>query len=227
MRLILPLLLTFAAQATLVAADLPTVMAGMNTASAQYTGMSATIRSVTYTKLVDDTNVESGEIWVQRNSKGQVGLRIAFTEPARKQVRVDGTTVEIYTEGINQIDEYDLKSKSEQLEEALLIGFGPSGNYLQERYDIELVGEEVLEGVATVKLLLTPKDEEARAKGQTLEMWVSTETWQPIQQKLNESDGDYRLYYYGEAKINPGIKPADLKFKFPRGKRPKRVKPQA
>lgn len=227
MRLILPLLLTFVAHTSLAAADLATVLTNMNATAAQYKGMSAKIRSETYTKLVDDTNIESGELWVQRDAKGQVSLRISFTEPSRKQVRIEKTTVEIYTEGINQIDEYNLKSKSEQLEEALLIGFGASGDYLQARYDIAPVGDEMIEGEATVKLLLTPKDEEARAKGQTLEMWVSTTTWQPIQQKLNESDGDYRLYHYGDAKINPGIKASDLKFKLAPGKRPKRVKPRA
>jgi outer membrane lipoprotein-sorting protein len=224
MRLILPLLLTFVAHATLVAADLPTVVAKMNTAAAQYKGMTAKIRSVKYTRLVDDKNTESGEIWVQRDPKGQVTLRISITEPSRRQVRVEGTKVEIYREGINQIEEMDLKSKREQLEEALLIGFGASGDYLQARYNIVLGGGETLEDEATVKLMLTPKDEEARAKGQTLEMWVSTTTWQPIQQKLNESDGDYQLYYYGDATINPGIKDSDLKLDVAPGKKPKRVK---
>lgn len=226
MRFILPLLLTFVAQATLAAADLPSVLAEMNSAAAQYKGMTAKIRSVKYTKLVDDSNVETGEIWVQRDAKGQVALRISITDPSRKQVRVEKNTVEIYTEGINQIDEYDLKSKREQLEEALLIGFGAAGDYLQERYDIEMVGDETLQDEATVKLMLTPKDPAAKAKGQTIEMWVSTKSWQPVQQKINESDGDYQLYYYGDATINPGIKPADLKFEFAPGKKPKRVKPR-
>ena len=57
-------------------------------------------------------------------------------------------------------------------------------------------------------------------------MWVSTKSWQPVQQKINESDGDYQLYYYGDATINPGIKPADLKFELAPGKKPKRVKPR-
>ncbi len=224
MRLTSILLLALIAPATF-AADLPSVLSSMNGAAAEYKGMTAKMRKVTYTKLVDDTDVETGQVWVRKDSKGQIALRIEIADPAPMQIRAFGTTGAVFKERINQIEEYDLKKRGKQLEEALMLGYGVSGDDLEERYDIALVGEEEVEGQATVLLALTPKDPEDRAKGQRLEMWISTATWQPAQQKITESDGDYRLASYTDMKINPGVSASDLEFDLSRVKgKPKRVK---
>lgn len=225
MRILVPLLLTFVAQATLVAADLPTVLSKMNAAAPQFQDMTADIRWVKYTKLVDDTDVESGDVWVKKEAKGPVQLRIAFTEPVRKQIRIEKTTVELFNEAINQIEEYDLKAKGNQLYEGLLLGFGVSGDDLKERYDITVAAEEAINGQPAVKLAMLPKDEEDRAAGKSVEMWISTQTWQPLQQKAMEHSGDYRLVSYSDVKINPAVKASDLALDLSRAKsKPKRVK---
>ncbi len=225
MRLILPLLLAVVAQATLAAADLPTVLTKMNAAAPQFQGMTAKIRWVKYTKLVDDTSVESGDLWVKKDAKKQVQLRIAFTEPVRKQVRIQKATVELFNEAINQIEEYDLKSKGSQLYEGLLLGYGVSGDDLKQRYDIKIAGEESIDGQPTVRLAMVPKNAEDRAAGKSVEMWISTQSWQPLQQKALEHNGDYRLVSYSGVKINPAIKASDLTLDESRAKsKPKRVK---
>ena len=225
MRFFVPLLLALFAQTTLAAADLPTVLSKMNAAAAPFQGMTAKIRWVKYTKLVDDTDPESGDLWVKRDDKGQVQLRIAFTEPVRKQIRVEKTSAELFNETINQIEEYDLKARGNELYEGLLLGFGVSGDELKKRYDIKIAAEEPIDGQPTVKLELTPKDAEDRAAGKSVQMWISTETWQPIQQKALEHSGDYRLISYSGVKMNPGIKASDLELDLSRAKsKPKRVK---
>ena len=225
MRFFVPLLLALFAQTTLAAADLPTVLSKMNAAAAPFQGMTAKIRWVKYTKLVDDTDAESGDLWVKRDDKDQVRLRIAFTEPVRKQIRVEKTSAELFNETINQIEEYDLKARGNELYEGLLLGFGVSGDELKKRSDIKIVAEEPIDGQPTVKLDLTPKDAEDRAAGKSVQMWISTETWQPIQQKALEHSGDYRLISYSGVKMNPGIKASDLELDLSRAKsKPKRVK---
>ncbi len=225
MRFLVTLLLALVAQATLAAADLPTVLSKMNAAAPQFHGMTAKINWVKYTKLVDDTDVESGELWVKKDAKGQVQLRIAFTEPVRKQIRIEKTTVELFNEAINQIEEYDLKAKGNQLYEGLLLGYGVSGDDLKQRYDIKIAAEEPIDGQPTVKLAMTPKDAEDRAAGKSVEMWISTQSWQPLQQKAMEHNGDYRLVSYDDVKINPGVKASDLALDMSRAKsKPKRVK---
>lgn len=225
MRIFVPLLLALVAQATLAAADLPTVTSKMNAAAAQFQGMTAKIRWIKYTKLVDDENVESGDLWVKKDAKAAVQLRIAFTQPVRKQIRIEKTTVELYNEAINQIEEYDLKAKGNQLYEGLMLGYGVSGDELKKRYDIKIAGEESIDGQPTVKLTMIPKAVEDRDAGKSVEMWISTQSWQPLQQKALEHSGDYRLVSYDGVKINPGVKPTDLALDLSRAKsKPKRVK---
>jgi outer membrane lipoprotein-sorting protein len=56
-------------------------------------------------------------------------------------------------------------------------------------------------------------------------MWISTQTWQPLQQKALEHSGDYRLVSYSGVKINPGVKASDLALDESRAKsKPKRLK---
>jgi outer membrane lipoprotein-sorting protein len=225
MRFLVPLLLALVAQATLAAADLPTVLSRMNAVSAQFQGMTAKISWTKYTKLVDDTDVEAGDLWVKKDSKGQVQLRIAFTEPIRKQIRIEKTTVEMFNEAINQIEEYDLKAKGNQLYEGLLLGYGVSGDDLKKRYDIKIAAEEPIDGQSTIRLDMIPKDAEDRTAGKSVQMWISTQTWQPIQQKALEHSGDYRLISYAGVRINAPIKASDLSLDLSRAKRkPKRVK---
>jgi outer membrane lipoprotein carrier protein len=224
MRFLVPLLLTFVAQATLAAADLPTVLSNMNAAAPKFRDMTAKIDWIKYTKLVDDTSIESGDVWVKKDAKG-VQLRIAFTKPVRKQVRIEKTTVELFTEAINQIEEYDLKSKGSELYEGLVLGYGVSGDELRKRYDITLAGEEAIDSQPTVKLDMIPKNEEDRNLGKSVQMWISTQTWQPLQQKALEHSGDYRLVSYSGVKINPGVKASDLALDESRAKsKPKRLK---
>ena len=225
MRFFVPVLLALVSHAALAAADLPAVISQMNAAAPQFQGMSGKIRWVKYTKLVDDTDVEAGDVWVKKDPKGAVQLRIAFTEPVRKQIRIEKTTVELFNEAINQIEEYDLKAKGNQLYEGLLLGFGVSGDDLQQRYDIKTAGEEPIDGQPTVKLAMIPKNAEDRAAGKSVEMWISTETWQPLQQKALEHGGDYRLVSYSQVKINPGVKASELALDESRAKgKPKRIK---
>ncbi len=196
------------------------VLGEMDKAAAAFDGMRADLRWVTYTALVDDTSVETGKIWVRRDDSGKVDLKIMFDEPARRDLLVEGTQVQMFQPKINQVNEYDLSKKKDQLEQALLVGFGVSGKFLRDHYAVEFGGEEAVGEQPAVKLVLTPKKDDAGVK--KLEMWVSTKTWQPVQQKLDQGDGDYRLYSYSAIEINPGLKNADFKLDLP--KKVKRVK---
>lgn len=217
------LLSIFVSALTLSGAELETVLAEMDKASASFQGMTADLRWVTHTALVDDTSEEIGRLWVKREGNGATTLRIAFEKPAEKHVLISGSYVQIYTPKINQVDEYDLSTSKSKIKQALTFGFGPSGESLLKDYEVSVTGEEEAAGVDTIKLILVPKDPEAKAKMPRLEMWVSKDSWQPVQQKLTQRGGDYRLYEYGGVAVNPPLKDADLKLKIP--KKAKRVKP--
>ncbi len=223
------LLLLFAAvlhaAPTTGATSLDEILAKMDAASASFRGMEAEVEWLAYTSLVDDKSIDKGHMMVRRPNSGDADLFIEFTEPYPKDLLVRGSKVEIYKPKIKTVEEYDLSKSKDQIDQALLIGFGASGKAIRKGYDVRLLGEEEAAGEPTVHLELIPKDEEARRNVKKLEMWVSTNTWQAVQLKLYQDDsGDYRLYTYNDITINPKLDDADFKLDLPKGV--KRLTPQ-
>jgi len=205
----------------LLATDLTTILANMDRAEAQFQGMTARVRMVAYTALVDDEYVREGDMTARRRtargaSSAGVDLRIHFDTPMEKDLLVSGMKAEMYNPKIAIVEEYDLGDSRESVDKALLSGFGVAGTYLAATYDITMGGDEAIEGLQAMKLLMIPKDAELRGSTPKVEMWISTETWQPIQQKRYKSgDGDYELFRYTNVAINPAIKDSAFRLKLP------------
>ncbi len=207
------------------APDLATVLTNMDAAASGWKGMRASLEWVRYMALVDDRSVEEGKIVVRRTADGSAAMLISFEEPNVYFLSVQGTRVEIYKPKIKTVEEYDVSDSKAKVENALLLGFGTSGSYLGQHYDIKLLGPAAVKGQSVVHLDLQPKDPQAELNSQRIEMWVSTEIWQPVQQKIyDRNPGDYRLYSYSEVVLNPALTAEDFKLRLARGT--KRVHPQ-
>ena len=205
--------------------DLATVLTEMDTAAAAWKGMRARLEWVRYMALVDDRSVESGKIAVRRAADGSASMLISFEEPNVYFLSVKAAKVEIYKPKIKTVEEYDVSDSKNKMENALLLGFGTSGSYLDQHYDIEMVGAGTVNDQPVVQLDLQPKDPQAELHNQRIEMWISTEIWQPVQQKIHDlSPGDYRLFSYSEIALNPSLTAEDFKLRLARGT--KRVHPQ-
>lgn len=210
---------------SLQATDLNALLRKMDGAAANFQTLQAKVRWVKYSALVEDATTEEGVIVVRRNPDKSVDMLIEFQDPYPYFLSVQGTQVEIYRPKIAQVEEYDLSRSRESLEQALLLGFGTAGRFLEENYRIKLQGEETAAGQDTVKLELIPKSPDMINKIPRLEMWISKSGWQPVQQKLYEvNPGDYRLYTYTNIAHNPRLKKSAFRLKIPRGT--KRVFPQ-
>lgn len=192
------------------------VLSNMDQAAADWTGMQAKTAWTQYTKLVDDSSVEQGSMAVRRADNGRVDLRIQFTEPYPRDLLVRGAKVEIYKPKIQIVEEYDVSKSKDKLEQALLSGFGVSGKFLQEHYGVEVAGEETVAGVDTVLLELTPKDESMQDSITRIQMWVSKQSWQPVQQRLHQPNGDHRTYLYSDVELNPSLKDSDFELDIPK-----------
>lgn len=205
--------------------DLATVLTNMDAAASGWKGMRASLEWVRYMALVDDSSVEEGNIVVRRTADGSAAMLISFEEPNVYFLSVQGTRVEIYKPKIKTVEEYDVSDSKAKVENALLLGFGTSGSYLGQHYNIELLGPAAVKGQSVVHLDLQPKDPQAELNSQRIEMWVSTDIWQPVQQKIyDRNPGDYRLYSYSEVVLNPALTAEDFKLRLARGT--KRVHPQ-
>ena len=74
---------------------------------------------------------------------------------------------------------------------------------------MKLAGERDLDGDAVVVLELVPKEPEVFDRLEKITLWVSEESWLPVQQQFNEPNGDYVLARYRSVKVNrylPGSK---------------------
>lgn len=214
----LRLLISILAATLSLSAAIPAseVLANMDKAAAGWTGMRADTAWTQYTKLVDDSSVEEGVMAVRRADNGRVDLLIEFSKPYPRELLVRGTQVEIYKPRIQTVEEYDVSKSKDKLEQALLSGFGVSGKFLQEHYEVKVQGEEAAGGVDAVLLDLTPKDESMRESITRIQMWVSKTTWQPVKQRLHQPNGDYRTYLYSNVELNPNLKESDFKTTAPK-----------
>ena len=187
--------------------------------------MRAQVQWIRYRSLVDEKTVESGRIAVRRARSGNFQMLLEFKQPNNYFLSVKGAKVEIYKPRIKLVEEYNLSNSRDQLENALLIGFGTAGSYLSRHYVIEVGKDEEVAGHPAVKLGLHPKDPEGRLNNLRLDMWISTEHWQPVQQRVYERNPkDYRVYSYSEMQINPALTADDFKLRLARGTR--RTQPQ-
>ena len=207
------------------APSLEAVLQNMDSAADVWQGMRAKVEWVRYISLVDDRRVESGRIAVRATKSGAIQMLLAFQQPSVQYISVRQAKVEIYKPKIKTVEEYDLRKSKEKLENALLLGFGTAGSYLNEHYEIVLEGEEAVAGQPAVKLDLQPRNPRGDLNNQRIEMWISTTHWQPIQQKIyDRNPKDYRLYSYSDVKMNPSFKSNE--FKLPLGRGTNRVRPQ-
>lgn len=207
------------------APKLETLLANMDSAASAWAGMRAEVRWVRYVSFVDDMRVESGRLAVRRSASGDVEMLLEFQHPNHYFLAVRAAKVEIYKPKIKTVEQYDVSESKEKLQNALLLGFGTEGSYLRKHYDIAVQGEESMADQQTVRIDLRPKDPGSELNNRHLEMWISTSSWQPVQQKIYEiAPGDYRLYSYSAIELNPKFSDREFKLRVPRGTR--RVRPQ-
>ena len=207
------------------AADrLEETLSKMDAAALRFHALTAQLSYTKVTLVVDDRVTESGDIHFKKE-KGGKGFKvlIEFTQPEAKTVLFRDNKAWIYRPKIAQMEEYDLGKNRERLEQFLLLGFGAPGHELLKAYTVTLAGEVNLSGAATVKLDLTPLGSLA-GQLRKVELWLSRDTWQPVQQQFTEPSGDYLLARYTNIKENAAL--PDSVFQIKTSGKVKKVRPQ-
>jgi len=200
--------------------DLTEILSHMNKAAENLRTISANLEYTKVTVLVDDKAVQSGQL-LYRKSNG-TDILIDFKKPEPRTFAFRKNRGEIYNPKINQIDEYNLEGKSGMVEQFLLLGFGTESDKIKKDYELKFLKEEDLQGDITVVLDLTPRSESTRAQLTRIQLWVSEESWLPVQQKFLQPGGDYLLARYTNVKVNRPLSNAAFIIRAP--KDVKRVK---
>jgi len=201
-----------------LAADtsLEAVFARIDKGAAGFKGLTADMKRLHHVELVNANEVDEGTITVKKVKAGDVRILIKFTKPEPKTVMIGSGKAQIYTPKANEVQEADIKKHKGLINEVLLLGFGSSSSELKASYTIQLGGPDTVDGTATVRIELVPKNEEIRHSIKKCELWIP-ENGIPVQQKFYEGGGDYQIAIYSHIVLNPNIPDSAVKLDLPKG----------
>ncbi len=183
--------------------DLNQILSHINESAKHLKTLSADLEYTKVTVLVNDFATESGQMYY-RNAKSP-DILINFKNPAPKVILFKKDKAEIYQPKINQIQEFDLSKHSSLIQQFLLLGFGTESKELRKVYEVKYLKEEQLGGDTTAVLELVPREESVAAQLSKIHLWISEESWLPVQQKFFEAGGDYSIARYSSVKVNRNL----------------------
>jgi len=199
----------------LSAATLDSVLARMDQNAVTFKSMSAKVRRVAHTAVINEDDVSEGTMRMKRN-KRDVQFVTEFTVPDLSSVAVSGSKAERYFPKLNVVEEYDL-GKIRGIEKYLALGFGASGKELKEDYGIRALGEETVNGDKTLRVELIPKAPQVLQNFPKIELWISEEKGYPLQEKFHQTGGDYQSVTFTDVVINPSLPDSVYKLNPPKG----------
>ena len=213
-RIFLGLILLVGVSASEAASTASQILARMDQESSTFRGVSAAITRVKYTAILDDRTEEQGTM-VVRKAANSIESKILIEKPNPRAVAFSGSKVEVFYPKINTVQEFDVGKNRSLVDQFLLLGFGGSGKDLAKSYTVTAKGEETVAGVATTRLVLSPKSAKVRDLLKYVEIWVPHGAAHPIRQKFVEPSDDYMEVTYSEVKINPVLGASDVRLDLP------------
>ncbi len=202
------------------APDFTEILSRMNDSAKRLRTLTANLEYTTVTVLVDDRSTQYGRLFFRKDKKPEILIK--FEKPDPKVILFRRNKAEIYNPKINQIQEYDVEPRSELVQQFLLLGFGTEVADLKKSYGLKLVGEEEIEDETAAVLELTPLRKDIAGQLSKVELWISEESWLPMQQKFFQPGGDYLVARYSGTKVNRNIPSSTFRIEAAAGA--KRVK---
>jgi outer membrane lipoprotein-sorting protein len=173
--------------------------------------------------IVQEHDLQKGKVYFVRHEK-DTHMAADINQPDQKQVVFTEGKIRLYQPKIDQITEYEAGKNREEVESFMVLGFGGRGHDLTKSFDVKYLGEEVIDGVKTVKLDLAPKAEKVRNMFSHFTLWMDTTRDVSLKQQAFEPSGDYRIATYSNIKINEKV--PDETFKIKTTPHTKVVRPQ-
>lgn len=208
--------LTAVALGCLHAGPLEDTFARMDRTAAKFSGVTADLRRVNHTGVLNEDDVETGTFLMKRNRR-DVRILFDIKQPEPKQYFFDGHKLEIYLPRIQTVQEYEAGKYKSLADEFLLLGFGTTSKELLSAYTISLGGPESIGNEKAARLELIPKSKELLTHLTRVELWISDALGVPVQQKFYSPGGNYNLATYNNLMINPNLPDSAVKLNLPKG----------
>ncbi len=194
--------------------ELAEILARMDERARDLKTVTANLEYTKVTVLVNDHSTETGRIYFRKGRSPEVLLHIE--KPDTKIILFKKSSAQIYTPKTNQLQEYDLRHHSSLLQQFLLLGFGSESSQMEKAYRISLLREERLRGDAVALLELVPRSDKVAAQLSKVQLWVSEDSWLPMQQQFFEPGGDYMLAKYTAMRVNRPLRSSTFRINTPK-----------
>jgi len=212
-----------APQAASTSADLEKVLSQMDAVAASFKSAEADFVWDQYTKVVNETDTQTGKVYFRRKSK-ETEMAANIAKPTQKYVLYQNSTVRVYEPQIDRVTVYNTGKNRAEVEGFLVLGFGGSGHDLEKSFEVSFQGYEDVGGVRAAKLNLVPKTAKGKNIFDHIILWIDPAHGISVQQQFFQSEGDYRLAKYSNIKLNQNI-PGDV-FKLKTTGRTQIITPQ-
>ncbi|MGA8274541.1 MAG: outer membrane lipoprotein carrier protein LolA [Candidatus Sulfotelmatobacter sp.] len=183
---------------------LESVLHRMDETSAHFQTAQADFVWDQYQKVVDETDTQKGTVYYRRSGNA-IEMMADIKDPDPKSVLYKDGKLQVYQPKIEQVMEYSAGANHEEIESFLVLGFGGSGQELKKSFDVTYQGEDNIDNVATAKLQLIAKSDKIRSNFPEIILWIDLDRGISVQQKLMQTQGDYRLAKYSAIKVNAKI----------------------
>lgn len=211
-----PFVLAFVAVAVYAQKDdLNAVLKQMETTGKGFRTFSALVTQKKYTAVLKEFDPpESGDFSYARAKDGSALLRQEVRIPAPRILTIKGGVATVYQPKIKQAQIVSL-GKNKDKAEYLALGLGQSPGKLQQTFDMAYAGLETVGGQPCWVLNMKPKSSAAAAYFSSITLWIKKANGVPVQQKLQEPNGDYLLVTFTSEKLNASIPDSKFEQKLP------------
>ncbi len=215
--LVAPLMMGLSSAPIPAQSELDRAMAKMELAGKSFRSFAANFTQKKYTEVLREFDTpEHGEFYYARAKDGSALLRQEVMKPASRTLTIKGGVATIHQPGVKQAQVVNL-GKNRDKAEYLALGLGQSPARLRETFDIKYQGTESVEGSACWALILMPKSSAAAAYFSSITLWIKKASGIPVQEKLQEPNGDYLLVTFSSEKLNISIPASKFEQKLPPG----------
>ena len=191
------------------------ILTKMDQRGATLRSMRAALLQRKWTDILEKFDLgESGRFSFLKEA-GKVYLRKDISKPQKSILVINERKVVFYQPKIKQAQRYDL-DRNRDAAEFLLLGFGSDKQALRETYTVVSLGMDSVGDREAYLLELRPKSEKISAYFSQIFLWVDSQLWVPIQQKLVEPTRDYLLFQFEDIELNPKLSKSFFSLSLPR-----------
>jgi outer membrane lipoprotein-sorting protein len=181
------------------------IISKMDETAATFRTAEANFTWTTFNSVVnEESGRQTGKIYFQRNGN-ETEMAAYIDPPDAQQVIFSRGKIQVYKSKTEIVDVWDASAHREEVETLLVLGFGSSGDDIRKTFEVTDGGEEKIDGTDTAKLELVPKSDKIEQHFPKIILWINTQTGISVQQKLMETNGDYRLAKYSAIQLGQKI----------------------